>query len=172
MANSQPLSASNLRYLMVMKGLSENGRGVRCTDVATELGLSKPSVHNMMHTFRDMGIIRKDAYGASFFTQAGTELVQRYSKYADALSELLSEYFPQEAHDLRNARAGPGCVPPAGPRKINMSEILRSPSFWYGVEVMAAAGLLIFGGKRLIQRLLCREEAERMKKDDPNHTEN
>ena len=53
-----------------------------------------------------------------------------------------------------------------------MSEILRSPSFWYGVGVMAAAGLLIFGGKRLIQKLLCREESERMKKDDPNHTEN
>ena len=97
MANSQSLSASNLRYLMVMKCLSENGRGVRCTDVATELGLSKPSVHNMMHTFRDMGIIRKDAYGASFFTEAGTELVQRYSRYIEALSKLLSGYFPQEA---------------------------------------------------------------------------
>lgn len=97
MANSQTLSASNLRYLMVMKGLSENGRGVRCTDVATELGLSKPSVHNMMHTFRDMGIIRKDTYGASFFTEAGSDLVQRYSKYVEALSGLLAGYFPQEA---------------------------------------------------------------------------
>ena len=97
MANSQTLSASNLRYLMIMKGLSENGRGVRCTDVATELGLSKPSVHNMMHTFRDMGIIRKDTYGASFFTEAGSDLVQRYSKYVEALSGLLAGYFPQEA---------------------------------------------------------------------------
>lgn len=97
MANFQTLSASNLRYLMVMKGLGENGRGVRCTDVATELGLSKPSVHNMMHTFRDMGLIRKDAYGASFFTEAGSELVERYSQYVEALSKLLAEYFPKEA---------------------------------------------------------------------------
>lgn len=97
MANSQTLSASNLRYLMVMKGLGENGRGVRCTDVATELGLSKPSVHNMMHTFRDMGLIRKDSYGASFFTEEGSRLVQRYSEYVDALSGLLAGYFPQEA---------------------------------------------------------------------------
>ena len=97
MANLQTLSASNLRYLMVMKGLSENGRGVRCTDVATELGLSKPSVHNMMHTFRDMGLIRKDSYGASFFTEAGSELVERYSRYVDALAGLLAGYFPQEA---------------------------------------------------------------------------
>ena len=53
-----------------------------------------------------------------------------------------------------------------------MTEILRSPSFWYGVGVMAAAGLLIFGGKGLIQRILCREEKERMINHDPNHTEN
>lgn len=53
-----------------------------------------------------------------------------------------------------------------------MTEILRSPSFWYGVGVMAAAGLLIFGGKRLTQKLLYREEAERTTNHDPNHTEN
>ena len=53
-----------------------------------------------------------------------------------------------------------------------MGEILGSASFWYGVGVVAAAGLLIFGGKRLVQRALYREEAERMTKHDSNHTEN
>lgn len=53
-----------------------------------------------------------------------------------------------------------------------MREILGSASFWYGVGVMAAAGLVVFGGKGLIQRILCREEKERMTKHDSNHTEN
>lgn len=53
-----------------------------------------------------------------------------------------------------------------------MGEILGSASFWYGAGVMAAMGLLVFGGKRLIQRLLCREEKERMTNHDSNHVKN
>lgn len=53
-----------------------------------------------------------------------------------------------------------------------MGELLGSASFWYGVGVMTAAGLVVFGGKGLIHRILGREEAERTMNHDSNHTKN
>ena len=74
MTNSNTLTASNIRYLLTMKELDGDGRGVRCIALATALGLSKPSVHNMMGTFSQMGLISRDSYGAAFFTDEGNEL--------------------------------------------------------------------------------------------------
>ena len=78
MTNSNALTASNIRYLLTMKELDGDGRGVRCIALATALGLSKPSVHNMMGTFSQMGLISRDSYGAAFFTDEGNELARRY----------------------------------------------------------------------------------------------
>ena len=64
---TKTLTASNIRYLLIMQRLDPENKGTRCTDVAEKLKCSKPSVHNMMHTLRDMGIIRRDAYGESFW---------------------------------------------------------------------------------------------------------
>ena len=66
MANLKSLSPSHIRYLLAMQELDRQGKGVRSRDIAAVLGLSKPSVHNMMNTFIDFGLIRKDAYGAAF----------------------------------------------------------------------------------------------------------
>ena len=60
------LTASNIRYLLAMKELDHDGSGVRCSAIANALRLSKPSVHNMMNTFRRLGLVQKDAYRACF----------------------------------------------------------------------------------------------------------
>ena len=75
---TKTLTASNIRYLLIMQRLDPENKGTRCTDVAEKLKCSKPSVHNMMHTLRDMGIIRRDAYGESFFTEEGLALADRF----------------------------------------------------------------------------------------------
>lgn len=59
MTNRRTLTASNIRYLLTMKELDRDGCGVRCVDLASALNLSKPSVHNMMDTFSELGIISK-----------------------------------------------------------------------------------------------------------------
>ena len=94
MANSKTLSPSHIRYLLAMQELDQHGRGVRCSDIATALGLSKPSVHNMMNTFIDFGLVRKDAYGAAFFTERGVETARRYRRYYEAVEWLLRQGFP------------------------------------------------------------------------------
>lgn len=93
---TKTLTASNIRYLLIMQRLDPENKGTRCTDVAEKLKCSKPSVHNMMHTLRDMGIIRRDAYGESFFTEEGLALAERYSRYFDAVASLLADRFPED----------------------------------------------------------------------------
>ncbi len=98
MANSKLLTASNIRYLLAMKELEKSCKGLRCVDIAATLGLSKPSVHNMLDNFIEMGIINKDFYGVAYFTEYGNEIALKYSDYYKCLSALLNQIFP----DFRN----------------------------------------------------------------------
>lgn len=71
MAHHKELSASHIRYLLTMKQLEQNGSRLRCVDVAAALGLSRPSVHNMMDTLTQMGLIGRNGSGTAYFTPEG-----------------------------------------------------------------------------------------------------
>lgn len=92
------LTASQIRYLLTMKDLDHEGIGVRGIKVASALGFSRPSVHTMLNTFREMGLIRKDDYGIARFTDLGLEIVTRYSCYYQSLIRVLAAYFPPDEH--------------------------------------------------------------------------
>ena len=94
MTNSKTLTASNIRYLLTMKELDGDGRGVRCIALATALGLSKPSVHNMMDAFSEMGLIRRYAFSAAYLTPKGRETAMRYRRYYDKLEKMMRACFP------------------------------------------------------------------------------
>lgn len=94
MANRIALTAANIRYLLALKTLEKEGAGTRSVDIASSLGLSKPSVHNMMNTFTEMGLISKNAYGAAFLTELGNETANRYVRYYDSVEGLLKCSFP------------------------------------------------------------------------------
>ena len=100
MANQRALTASHIRYLLTMNALDPAGHGVRCVDVATAMNLSKPSVHNMMDTFSEMGLIRKASYGTAVFTEEGHRLAERYDRYYQSVSGLLRSGFP----DIQNVQ--------------------------------------------------------------------
>ena len=95
MTNFRKLSPSHIRYLLTMQERARQGKGVRSSDIAAALGLSKPSVHNMMKTFMDFGLVRKDAYGAAFFTPQGAETARLCRRYYEAVARLLRQGFPQ-----------------------------------------------------------------------------
>ena len=92
---TKTLTASNIRYLLIMQRLDPENKGTRCTDVAEKLKCSKPSVHNLMNTFMDFGLVRKDAYGAAFFTPQGAETARLCRRYYEAVARLLRQGFPQ-----------------------------------------------------------------------------
>lgn len=103
MVDRKTLSASQIRYLLTMKKLQEDGgEGIRLTDIAAALRLSKPSVHNMMDTFSAMGLVMRESYGVCCFTGEGEAAAQRYSRYYDSVSALLADCFPEET-DIRRA---------------------------------------------------------------------
>ncbi len=93
----QLLTAANIKYLLVMNELMQDGKGVRCVDIADSLGITRPSVHTMMNTLRDMQLIRKDRYGEAFFTDDGRDLAERYARYFDAICGSLSSLLANEA---------------------------------------------------------------------------
>ena len=94
MANRIALTAANIRYLLALKTLEKEGAGTRSVDIASSLGLSKPSVHNMMNTFTEMGLVSKNAYGAAFLTELGNETANRYVRYYDSVEGPLKGSFP------------------------------------------------------------------------------
>lgn len=102
MANQKTLTASNLRYLLTMQSLERENAGARCVDIATAMGLSKPSVHNMMQTLIQLGLVKKNSYGAAFFTDMGRKTVQCYGRYYRSVSALLQRSFP-ELEDVQTA---------------------------------------------------------------------
>ena len=49
--NKLDLTASNIKYLLVLKDLDAGRKGTRCVDVASKLGVSRPSVYTMINSF-------------------------------------------------------------------------------------------------------------------------
>ena len=71
MSSGPALTAANIRYLLAIEDLDRDGKGVRCVDVAQALGITKPSVHSMVDSMKDMGLLEKPHYGVIRLTDLG-----------------------------------------------------------------------------------------------------
>ncbi|HOX47854.1 MAG TPA: metal-dependent transcriptional regulator [Spirochaetia bacterium] len=58
-------------YLETISLLHDRSRIARVTDIAAELGVSKPSVHTALHELERRGLIEHEHYGEVFLTQSG-----------------------------------------------------------------------------------------------------
>ena len=98
MANQkQTLTASNLRYLLVLRKIGCGHKGVRGVDIADSLGVTKPSAHAMMTTLKNMNLIQQSRYGAAYFTEEGEALAELYSGYYDTVFSHFQQLLPCEA---------------------------------------------------------------------------
>ena len=88
MTNKSLLTASHIRYLIALKKLN-NSEGIRGSDIATELNLTRPSVHNMMDTFLFLEYIEKEPGGSVFLTEYGLSRATFFEDYYLRLKELL-----------------------------------------------------------------------------------
>lgn len=105
MDNGKRLTATHIKYLFAVMELDSAGRGARCVDVAAALKISKPSVHNMMDAFSEMGLIRRDAFSAAYLTPKGRETAMRYRRYYDKLEKMMRACFPKQ-EDLSTVLLG------------------------------------------------------------------
>ena len=67
-------------YLEAILVLSRKGGGVRSVDIATMLGVSKPSVSHAMKLLREDGYIAMDRYGTVTLMEKGAEIANRYQQ--------------------------------------------------------------------------------------------
>jgi DtxR family Mn-dependent transcriptional regulator len=58
-------------YLETISLLHDRTRIARVTDIAKELGVSKPSVHAALHELEKRGLIQHEHYGEVFLSQTG-----------------------------------------------------------------------------------------------------
>ena len=76
-------------YLEAIIMLSKQGSAVRSIDIATMLGVSKPSVSHAMKLLREDGYIAMDRYGTVTLLDKGAEIANHIYERHRVLSSLL-----------------------------------------------------------------------------------
>lgn len=75
----QALTAANIRYLLVIRELDTKQHGVRGSDIAQRLGVTKPSVFTMIQSLQESGLVKKEKYGTVFLSKPGQEKAEWYA---------------------------------------------------------------------------------------------
>ena len=105
MSSGPALTAANIRYLLAIEDLDRDGKGVRCVDVAQALGITKPSVHSMVDSMKDMGLLEKPHYGVIRLTDLGRSTADRYQVYFQTICRHITQFLPQRQDVLAAAFA-------------------------------------------------------------------
>jgi len=74
-------------YLEAIYELSDGENGVRMSDIADRLGVSKPTTNSAMATLSEKGLITNEKYGVIFLTPAGRKLAEITSKKHQIIRE-------------------------------------------------------------------------------------
>lgn len=89
--NNVKFSFAQVRYIVCLYRLSQGGYGVKNVELASALGFSKPSVHNMLKSLADLGVVKQEIFGLAFFTDEGRVLAQKYAVCYAKLEKEMTE---------------------------------------------------------------------------------
>ena len=78
-------------YLETIGLLRERTKMARVTDIARELGVSKPSVHAALHELERRGLIEHEHYGEVFLSPAGKDASAEIRRRHGLLTAFLRE---------------------------------------------------------------------------------
>lgn len=70
---------------------NNNGQGVKSTDIASKLAVSKPSVHRAIVTLAEMGLLTQEKYSLIYLTDAGRKKAAEVSTKHEILSGFLQK---------------------------------------------------------------------------------
>ena len=76
-------------YLETIGLLCDRAHLARVTDIARELGVSKPSVHAALHELERRGLIEHQRYGEVFLSGSGREASSRIRRRHELLASFL-----------------------------------------------------------------------------------
>ena len=91
MNNYVKFTSSQIRYMICMLHLSRGGCGVKNVEIATALDYSKPSVHNMLKSLSEMGVVNQEIFGLAHFTDEGRILANKYEVCFEVLQNKMNE---------------------------------------------------------------------------------
>lgn len=78
-------------YLETISLLHDRMHIARVTDIASELGVSKPSVHAALHELENRGLITHEHYGEVFLSPAGKDASSEIRRRHGLLTAFLRE---------------------------------------------------------------------------------
>jgi len=90
------ITPSKENYLKVMLELSSE-EGIRSTDIASALGISKASVSSMMNVLREAGYVTKEKYSAVSLTENGRKAAADIKRRYELLKKFLHDILGVEA---------------------------------------------------------------------------
>ncbi len=85
------ITASLEDYLEAIYFLNGKNDYVRVTDIASELGISKPSVNRAVNTLKELGYVDHERYGSLKLTETGTEIAMAVANRHVMLKSFLTE---------------------------------------------------------------------------------
>lgn len=88
---SMHLSESLEDYLEVILRYGEMGAGIRLTDIAGHMNVSKPSAHQAVQKLKEMGYVNAGRYDAVHLTKEGRGAASRISRRHNALVTFLAD---------------------------------------------------------------------------------
>jgi len=86
------LSRSKIKYLLIIQRLSRDTGNARSVDIAIRLGVARPSVHRMLSTMAEAGLIHMEPRSAVSLTPAGRQVAEAF----DCQYELVYPFFLEE----------------------------------------------------------------------------
>jgi DtxR family Mn-dependent transcriptional regulator len=85
------LSFTMENYLEAIYELSGHGEGVRVSDIAERLGVTKASTNSAIATLSQMGLVANEKYKEIFLTPSGRELAELMSNKHYVIEKFLLE---------------------------------------------------------------------------------
>lgn len=89
--NENQFTLSQLRYIISLFRLSRDGCGVKNSELASALGISKPSVHNMLKFLIELGVVKQESFGLAYLTEEGRELAHKYTACYEIIENRIAE---------------------------------------------------------------------------------
>jgi len=78
-------------YLEAIYELSPDGKGVRLSDIAEKLGVTKASTNSAMSTLAEKGLITNEKYREIFLTERGREVAEFTSRKHQVIFNFFSK---------------------------------------------------------------------------------
>lgn len=97
------LSRSKIKYLLIIHRLSRDTGKARSVDIAIHLGVARPSVHRMLSTLAEAGLIHMEPRSAVSLTPTGRAAAEAFDRQYEQVYPFFSEELGLSPYDAEQS---------------------------------------------------------------------